>query len=112
MAWPDEIWLVDFGVPFPSEPAHRRPALVVGPPAAFGTGMPFVLVCPLTTVHRGLSLHLELEPEPSNGLSVTSYIQCEQLRSIGTHRLIERLGVIDATSSAHVWAIARTLLGL
>jgi len=26
-----DIWLVDFGDPYPREPAHRRPALEVGP---------------------------------------------------------------------------------
>lgn len=112
MAWPDEIWIVDFGVPVPAEPAHRRPALVLGPPASFGTGMPFVLVCPITTVHRGLSLHVELEAGPHTGLSETSYAQCEQLRSIGTHRLVERVGAVDAATSTHVREVTRILLGL
>ena len=29
MASPNELWLTDFGAPYPGKPAHFRPALVV-----------------------------------------------------------------------------------
>jgi mRNA-degrading endonuclease toxin of MazEF toxin-antitoxin module len=82
MASIDDLWLVDFGEPYPGEPAADRPALVLGPPDTFGPVFPFVIVTPLTTTRRGLSLHVEVEPTDESGLDEISYIQCELLRSI------------------------------
>jgi len=110
MASVDEIWLVDFGDPFPGEPAHHRPALVLGPPDTFGNDVPFVLVCPLTTRHRGLSLHVEVESNQSTGLDDVSYVQCELLRSVNRRRLVHPLGVIDAQTSRQVSDVVRVLL--
>jgi len=110
MASPDELWLVDFGDPYPAEPAHHRPALVVGPPGTFGADFPFVIVCPLTTTRRGLSLYVEVEADTASGLDATSYIQCELLRSVGRGRLAHYLGAIDRATSDAVRQITATLL--
>ena len=110
MASIDDLWLVDFGEPHPGEPAEHRPALVLGPPDTFGPGFPFVIVTPLTSTRRGLSLHIELEPTNENGLDETSYVQCELLRSINRRRLVHRLGTIDATTSLRVASVVKTLL--
>ncbi len=110
MASIDDLWLVDVG-PSPGEPAHHRPALVLGPPASFGTGFPFVLLCPLTTTRRGLSLHVEVEATESTGLDEVSYVQCELFRSVNRRRLVHRLGAIDASTSTQVAEIVDTLLG-
>ena len=112
MASPDELWVVDFGDPYPSEPAHRRPALVLGPPASFGSAMPFLIVCPLTTSRRGLSLHVEIEPTADNGLAATSYVQCELVRSVNTRRLVERMGTIDLEIHHAVREVIRTLMAM
>lgn len=110
MASPDELWLVDFGGPFPGEPAHHRPVLVVGPPDTFGADFPFVIVCPLTTTRRGLSIHIEVEPEERTGLDTTSYVQCEIVRSVNRQRLVHQLGTINITTSRSVDEVLRTLL--
>jgi len=110
MASVDDLWLVDFGQPYPGEPASYRPALILGPPDTFGTGFPFVIVTPLTTTRRGLSLHIEVEATPTTGLDATSYIQCELIRSINTNRLVHRLGTIDPATSNQVATVIKTLL--
>ncbi|MFQ5967794.1 MAG: type II toxin-antitoxin system PemK/MazF family toxin [Acidimicrobiia bacterium] len=110
MASVDDLWLVDFGRPYPGEPASHRPALVIGPPDTFGPGFPFVIVTPLTTSHRALSLHVEVEATPATGLENTSYIQCELIRSINRNRLIHRLGAIESDVSHRVETIVETLL--
>lgn len=110
MASINEIWLSDFGEPYPGEPARHRPALVIGPPDTFGPGFPFVIVLPLTTVHRALSIHVEVEASPDTGLDETSYVQCELIRSVNRNRLLRRLGVIDAPTSSIVTSVVRTLL--
>ncbi len=110
MASIDELWLVDFGTPYPGEPASHRPALVIGPPPAFGTGFPSVIVVPLTATYRRLSLHVEVEPIPQTGLNRTSFIQCELVRSINRIRLVRRLGVVAPDTSHQVARIISTLL--
>jgi mRNA-degrading endonuclease toxin of MazEF toxin-antitoxin module len=110
MASPDEIWLVDFGDPYPGGPAHHRPAVVIGPPDTFGADFPFVIVCPMTTTSRGLSVHVEVESSDSTGVDHTRYVQCELIRSINRRRLVHRLGVIDMQTSAEVNQVLKTLL--
>jgi mRNA interferase MazF len=110
MASVDDLWLVDFGEPFPAEPAHLRPAVVLGPPDTFGPDFPFVIVCPLTTTHRGLALHIEVDPTEDTGLHVTSYVQCELLRSVNRRRLVHRLGALDRATSRHVSDVLKILL--
>jgi mRNA interferase MazF len=110
MTFPSELWLVDFGDPFPSEPAHTRPALVVGPPATFGETFPLVLVAPLTSRGRGLNLHVEVEGTPESGLATTRYIQTEGLRSVSKARLIRRLGRISHAEMHQVRIVLARLL--
>jgi mRNA interferase MazF len=110
MASIDELWLVDFGQPFPAEPAHHRPAMILGPPDTFGSDFPFVIVCPLTTTWRGLDLHVEVEATQATGLDDTNYVQCELIRSISRRRLVHRLGAVDRATSQSVRLVVRALL--
>jgi len=110
MASIDDLWLVDFGEPYPGEPAAHRPALVLGPPDTFGAGFPFVIVTPLTTADRGLSIHVEVEPTLETGLEDVSYVQCELIRSINRRRLVHRLGVVGPDVSSRVAGVVKTLL--
>ena len=110
MASVDDLWLVDFGDPHPGEPAAHRPALILGPPDTFGPGFPFVIVVPLTTARRGLSLHVEIESSADTGLDATSYIQCELIRSINRNRLVHPLGAVGPDVSNQVSSVIKTLL--
>ena len=110
MASVDDLWLVDFGDPYPGEPAAYRPALVLGPPDTFGPEFPFAIVVPLTTARRGLSLHVEVEAGADTGLDTTSYIQCELIRSINRNRLVVRLGAVTPDTSNRVSTVIKTLL--
>lgn len=110
MASVDDLWLADFGDPHPGEPAAFRPALVLGPAETFGADFPFVIVVPLTTTRRGLSLHVEIEPGGDTGLDEISYAQCELIRSINRRRLVHRLGQIDAAASHLVTSVVKALL--
>ncbi len=110
MASVDDLWLVDFGDPYPGEPATLRPALVLAPPDMFGPDFPFVIVAPLTTTRRGLSLHVEIESGGATGLDETSYAQCELIRSINRRRLVHRLGQIGSDASYRVTSVVKMLL--
>ena len=110
MASVDDLWIVDFGEPYPGEPAAFRPALLLGPPDTFGPAFPFVIVAPLTTTRRGLSLHIEVEATELTGLDTTSYVQCELIRSVNRKRLIHRLGGIGPEVSTSIHAVVKALL--
>ena len=116
MASVDELWLIDFGERHPREPGSIRPALVIGPSPIFSqpeqsdVEFPFVIVVPLTTTHRGLPFHVELEATNLNGLSETSFVQCELIRSVNRNRLIHRLGILAPDRCQQVTAVVKTLL--
>lgn len=110
MASVDDLWLTNFGHPYPGEAPAQRPALVIGPPDTFGSAFPFVIVLPLTTTRRGLSLHVEVDASEESGLDETSYVQCELIRSVNRNRLVHRLGAIEPEVSSHIGTVVRTLL--
>jgi mRNA interferase MazF len=107
---PGQIWRTDFGERTGIEPAGVRPALVVGPPADFGPDFPSSIVVPLTTLQRGLSIHVGIEPAAGTGLGETSYAQCEQLRSVDRTRLIEYLGLVAPAEHDQIFWRISTLL--
>lgn len=112
MASVDEVWIVDFGEPFPGEPAQQRPSVVVGPTPEWNGLLPYVIVVPLTTIGRHMpELHVKIEPDEDNRLDAVSYAQCELLRSVSERRLIHQVGTVDPMTSGHVEAVIRDLLG-
>lgn len=116
MASVDELCLIDFGERHPGEPGSIRPALVIGPSPIFSQPdqsdieLPFIVVVPLTTTYRGLPFHVELEATQFNGLSETSFVQCELIRSVNRKCLIHRLGILEPDPSHQVAAVIKTLL--
>jgi len=84
---------------------------VIGPTTEFGESFPFMIVVPMTTTRRGLSLHVEVEASADNGLDSTTYAQCELLRSLNRRRLVTRLGAVEADVASRVEQIIRALLG-
>jgi len=110
MASVDDLWLVDFDARYPAEPGFHRPALVLGPPETFGPTFPFVIVAPVTTTARGLSLHVEVKPDAGTGLDDVSYVQCELIRSVNHARLVHRLGAVSVDVSVRVAAVVKALL--
>lgn len=84
--------------------------MVVGPPETFGPGFPFVIVAPMATTRRGLSLHVEVEATADRVPDTTSYIQCELIRSINRKRLVHRLGSIGPEIGDQVTTVIKTLL--
>jgi mRNA interferase MazF len=100
-----EIWLVDFGDPVGREQSGRRPAVTVSADPLNESRAGVVIVVPITTAHRGLPSHIEIDPSDS-GLDEISYAKCEDVKSISEQRLIARLGAVD---DAVVFKIAHAL---
>jgi mRNA interferase MazF len=92
-----EIWWTDFGQPFGSEPAYRRPALVVQAEAFNRSAISTVLLVPLTRT-------LGLASAPGNvlcrprdtGLPKPSVANVSQVTVADRRRLIEKVGALPA----------------
>jgi mRNA interferase MazF len=106
-----EVWLVDFGEPIGREQSGRRPAVVVSADALNQSPAGVVIVVPVTTAHRGLPSHIEIDPGVS-GLDEISYAKCEDVKSVSEQRLIARLGSVDSELAFHLGRALRFLLDL
>lgn len=87
------------------EQGGRRSALVVSADPLNQGPAGVVVVVPLTTAHRNLPSHVEIDPGES-GLDVTSYAKTEDVKSVSDQRLIARLGVAPPDA---LFAAARAL---
>jgi len=70
-----------------------------------------IVVIPLTTKAKGISLHVQVSP-PEGGLDHTSYIKCEDVRAISKQRLLKPLGKVSPSTVAKVEDRLRILPGL
>jgi mRNA interferase MazF len=106
-----EVWYADSG-PVPGhEQAGHRPALVVSANLFNAGPAGLVVVLPMTTVDRGIPLHVAVEP-PEGGVRERSLIKCEDIRSIDQRRLTRHLGAASQETMARVDDHLRALLVL
>ncbi len=106
-----EIWLVGLDPTKGREQAGMRPALVISVDIFNQGGAELVVVIPVTSKAKGIPLHVEIAP-PEGGLTMTSYVKCEDVRSISTSRLVRHLGKVSPTTIENVEDRLRILLGL
>lgn len=100
------IWLCDFGNPRGHEPGVHRPAVLISPEEISRRALPIVL--PVTRTRRGYPTHVELE----DALPVTSYVQCELVRSVSTDRLLRQVGEVDSLDMLRIGKILIRAPGL
>jgi mRNA interferase MazF len=106
-----EIWVVGLDPTKGREQAGMRPALVVSVDIFNHGAAELVVVIPITSKAKGIPLHVEVHP-PEGGLTMTSFVKCEDLRSISTSRLVRRLGKVSSSTIDNVEDRLRILLGL
>ena len=106
-----EVWLVDFGDPVGREQSGRRPAVVVSADPLNESRAGVVIVIPITTTHRGLPSHVEIEPGGS-GLDEVSYAKCEDVKSISEERLVAQLGAATDAVTFEIGRVLRVLLDI
>ncbi len=106
-----EIWLVGLDPTKGREQADMRPALVISVDQFNHGAAELVVVIPVTSKAKGIPLHVEVQP-PEGGLTMSSYVKCEDVRSISTSRLIRRLGMVSRDTIESIEDKLRILLGL
>ena len=106
-----EIWLTDLGRTRGREQAGRRPALVISADVFNQGPAGLVVVAPLTTRHKGIPFQLPIAP-PEGGVRTTTYVKCDDIRSVAKERLTRRWGDVAGHTLAAVGDRLRTLLEL
>src|SRR2546426_6894331 len=106
-----EVWMTDFGTGRGSEQSGTRPALIGSVDGFNQSGAELVIVLPLTSRKKRVRTHVEVVP-PEGGLTITSYIKCEDIRSLSKERLIRRMGTVSDATMSEVETRLRFLLGL
>ncbi len=106
-----EIWLVSLDPTKGREQAGMRPALVISVDIFNRGASELVVVIPITSKAKGIPLHIEIQP-PEGGLSLTSFVKCEDVRSISTSRLARKIGTVSQQTIESVEDRLRILLGL
>ncbi len=101
-----DVYLCDLGDPIGHEQGHRRPVVIVSREEMARFGIPVVV--PVSRTRKDYPTHIELE----GVLPVTSYIQCEHLRTVSAERLVRRLGSVDGLHMMKVELVLRRILGL
>ncbi len=106
-----EIWLVGLDPTKGREQAGQRPALIISVDQFNHGAAELVIAIPITSKAKGIPLHVEVSP-PEGGLTMTSFVKCEDVRSISTARLVGRLGKVSNQTIELVEDRLRILLGL
>lgn len=89
-----DVWTVDLDPVRGHEQAGTRPALIVSVDRFNEGPAGLVVVLPITSRSKGVPLHVALSP-PEAGLTLPSFIKCEDVRSISIERLVRRLGSVE-----------------
>lgn len=106
-----EVWTVNLNPTRGREQRGLRPALVISVNEFNHGPADLVTVIPLTGTDRGIPFHTRVDP-PEGGLTKSSFILCDQSRTISRDRLENRLGSIGAETMAKVEDNLKVLLGL
>lgn len=106
-----EIWRVDLESARGHEQGRVRPALVISNDIFNHGHAELVTIVPLTSKGRPIRSFLRIDP-PEAGLSQTSFIICDQIRTISKQRLGKRFGAVSAETIGEVERRLKFLLGL
>ena len=106
-----EIWLTQLSPTRRHEQSGTRPVLIFSDDSFNESAAELVIIVPATTTRRGLPYHVEVNA-PEGGLRRTSFLKCEDIRSVSMQRLVERWGEVSGTTLDSVAYGVRRLLRL
>ena len=107
-----DVVTVDFGTPIGSETGFLRPAIVVTANSFLRFHPTSVFVVPLTSTRRTFPSHVEIEPDPTNGLMTTSCALVEQLRAVAIERCTATVGNAGSLVTHQILDILAMISGL
>jgi mRNA interferase MazF len=106
-----DIWMVNLDPIVGREQAGTRPALIVSVDELNHGSADLVTVLPITKTERDLASRVRV-PKDQGGLWETSYIKCEEVRTISKERLLRKMGTPDPKCLLQAMTNVRFFLGL
>lgn len=105
------VYFVNLDPVLGHEQGRQRPALVISEDSFNNGPAELVVIVPITSTARGIPLHVPLSP-PDGGLSNSSVILCDQVRTISTARIGRKMGSVSPTVLSAVEDRLRILMKL
>jgi mRNA interferase MazF len=106
-----EIWLTDLNPVRGREQAGKRPCLVISVDRFNQSGAALVVVLPITSRDKQIPWHVGIQAT-EGGLTMDSFVKCEDVRSISVDRLERKYGNISSETLTAVESRLRLLMGL
>jgi mRNA interferase MazF len=106
-----QVWIVDLDPTKGHEQAGRQPCLVISVDVFNQGPADLVVVLPITSKAKGIPFHVVVDPR-EGGLTMQSFIKCEDVRSVASQRLLRPTGFVSKQTLAAVESRLRNLLGL
>ncbi|MCR1795713.1 type II toxin-antitoxin system PemK/MazF family toxin [Leptospira sp. id769339] len=108
-----EIWWVDLGIPFGSEPGFKRPVLIVQDDSFNESNINTVIVVSITS-------NLNLAEAPGNvllskkdsNLSKDSVVNVSQIVTLDRERFLDKVGKLKSSKMADVEEGLKLVIGL
>ena len=96
-----ELYSVDLDPTIGVEMKETRPCLIVSPDE-MNRNVQTVIIAPLTTNFRNIPSRIKIEVSDTNGLSETSYVALDQIKTIDKNRCRKWIGVISDTDTMKI----------
>jgi mRNA interferase MazF len=106
-----DIWTVDLDPTKGHEQAGRSPALVISVDPFNHGPADLLIVLPITSKSKGVPFHIQVAP-PEGGVKTTSYVKCEDIRSLSKQRLAKFWGRVSPHTLEEIEDKLRVLLGM
>jgi mRNA interferase MazF len=106
-----DIWSVNFDPTPGREQAGARPALVLSVDKFNHGPAELIIVLPITSKDKRQPIHVPITP-PEGGLTVPSFIKCEDIRSVSKQRFKQFYGTITTQTMTEVEKRLKILLNL
>ena len=106
-----EVWRASLDPSRGHEQGGTRPVLVVSDDAFNSSASGMCVVLPITSRDKKIPWHVELAPR-EGGLTMRSFIKCEDVRAVSAERLQARLGKVEREKMEAVEYRLRLLLNL
>jgi mRNA interferase MazF len=104
-----DVWFIDLSPAKGREQAGIRPGLIISSNGFNNSAAELIIVIPITSKKKNIPLHIEINP-PEGGMKITSYIKCEDIRSVSKERLVEFQGAVSVKTLDKVEQILKLLL--
>ena len=106
-----DIWSITLDPTLGREQSGTRPALVISVDKFNHGPAGVIVVLPITSKDKKQPIHVLIKP-PEGGLSMLSFVKCEDIRSVSKERLKQFYGTASAQTMTEVERRIRILLNL